>query len=338
MLCSEIQKSNRFSERVYREIERAAADWIGWVDRGEPGLLRRGDRRGSRAGSAARGAERLTHCRPGVSGRRGAGQSDPALGSRRSVDPHRCCAPLPTAISGVQTTGTTCGWRARSDGAVAAGDRALLRRPGGLGGSYAAEPRCLHPRGGRRTALLGAGGTSTATRAAAGGPGAPTAGREHPLYLGSFLILLAFCDPGRELAGDGSGRSRLPRSSTCPSIRIEEQLLAAQYGDRWRRYCQRTWAFLPRCWGRPAIAALREGEITPFGFRRPAREVGVLVLILMGVLGASGALRAMRSALGLPQLFSVQAGSRARGALTSRDVRLRGSPGKPAAESGNRQG
>jgi len=32
-----IQRANRFSERVYRELERAAADWIGWVERGEPG-------------------------------------------------------------------------------------------------------------------------------------------------------------------------------------------------------------------------------------------------------------------------------------------------------------
>ena len=31
-----IQRANRFSERVYREVERAAADWIGWVERGEP--------------------------------------------------------------------------------------------------------------------------------------------------------------------------------------------------------------------------------------------------------------------------------------------------------------
>jgi chorismate mutase/prephenate dehydrogenase len=31
-----IQRANRFSERVYREVERAASDWIGWVERGEP--------------------------------------------------------------------------------------------------------------------------------------------------------------------------------------------------------------------------------------------------------------------------------------------------------------
>ena len=37
LLYYEIQKSNRFSERVYREIERASADWIGWVERSEPG-------------------------------------------------------------------------------------------------------------------------------------------------------------------------------------------------------------------------------------------------------------------------------------------------------------
>ena len=124
----------------------------------------------------------------------------------------------------------------------------------------------------------------------------------HPLYLGSFLILLAFCIlAGSWLATGVAGLAFL--ILYLPVIRIEEQLLAAQYGDRWRRYCQRTWAFLPRCWGRPAIAALREGEITPFGFRRPAREVGVLAVILMGVLGASAALRAMRSALDLPQLF-----------------------------------
>ncbi len=37
LLYYEIQKANRFSERVYRELERAAADWIGWVEQGEPG-------------------------------------------------------------------------------------------------------------------------------------------------------------------------------------------------------------------------------------------------------------------------------------------------------------
>jgi chorismate mutase/prephenate dehydrogenase len=31
-----IQRANRFSERVYRELETAAADWIGWVERSEP--------------------------------------------------------------------------------------------------------------------------------------------------------------------------------------------------------------------------------------------------------------------------------------------------------------
>jgi chorismate mutase/prephenate dehydrogenase len=30
-----IQRANPFSERVYRELERAAADWIGWVERDE---------------------------------------------------------------------------------------------------------------------------------------------------------------------------------------------------------------------------------------------------------------------------------------------------------------
>lgn len=36
LLYYEIQRSNRFSERLYRELERAAADWIGWVEQGEP--------------------------------------------------------------------------------------------------------------------------------------------------------------------------------------------------------------------------------------------------------------------------------------------------------------
>ncbi|MEO8277523.1 MAG: prephenate dehydrogenase/arogenate dehydrogenase family protein [Thermoanaerobaculia bacterium] len=35
-LYFEIQRSNRFSERLYREVERAASEWIGWVERGEP--------------------------------------------------------------------------------------------------------------------------------------------------------------------------------------------------------------------------------------------------------------------------------------------------------------
>jgi len=36
LLYYEIQKSNRFSARVYRELERVAAEWVGWVERGEP--------------------------------------------------------------------------------------------------------------------------------------------------------------------------------------------------------------------------------------------------------------------------------------------------------------
>jgi chorismate mutase/prephenate dehydrogenase len=32
-----IQRANPFSERLFRELERAAADWIGWVERAEPG-------------------------------------------------------------------------------------------------------------------------------------------------------------------------------------------------------------------------------------------------------------------------------------------------------------
>ena len=124
----------------------------------------------------------------------------------------------------------------------------------------------------------------------------------HPLYLGSFLILLGFCVlAGSWLATAVAGFAFL--ALYLPVIRIEEQLLAAQYGDRWGRYCQRSWAFLPRCWGRPATAALRAGETLPFRFRRPARAIGVLALILLGVLGASGALRALRAALDLPQLF-----------------------------------
>jgi chorismate mutase/prephenate dehydrogenase len=35
-LYYEIQRSNRFSERVYREVEKAAADWIGWVEESDP--------------------------------------------------------------------------------------------------------------------------------------------------------------------------------------------------------------------------------------------------------------------------------------------------------------
>jgi prephenate dehydrogenase len=37
LLYYEIQRSNRFSERVYREVERAAGDWIGWVEAGQSG-------------------------------------------------------------------------------------------------------------------------------------------------------------------------------------------------------------------------------------------------------------------------------------------------------------
>lgn len=36
LLYYEIQRSNRFSERVYREVEHVAAEWIGWVENGEP--------------------------------------------------------------------------------------------------------------------------------------------------------------------------------------------------------------------------------------------------------------------------------------------------------------
>ena len=82
----------------------------------------------------------------------------------------------------------------------------------------------------------------------------------HPLYLGSFLILLAFCVlSGSWLATGVAGLTFLVLY--VPVIRIEEQLLATQYGDRWGRYCQRSWAFVPRLWGRPANAGLASTEI-----------------------------------------------------------------------------
>jgi chorismate mutase/prephenate dehydrogenase len=37
-----IQRANPFSERLFRELESAAADWIGWVERAEPGPFAEG--------------------------------------------------------------------------------------------------------------------------------------------------------------------------------------------------------------------------------------------------------------------------------------------------------
>lgn len=124
----------------------------------------------------------------------------------------------------------------------------------------------------------------------------------HPLYLGSFLILLAFC----VLAGSWTATALAGVTFLAlylPVIRAEERLLGAQYGEAWERYCRRSWAFLPQLWGRASMAATQDECPRPFRLLRPVRQVGLLIVILLGVYGVSEALRALRVNLDLPHLF-----------------------------------
>lgn len=124
----------------------------------------------------------------------------------------------------------------------------------------------------------------------------------HPLYLGSFLILLGFC----VLAGSWTATVLAGITFLAlylPVIRAEEQLLGAQYGVAWERYCRRSWAFVPQVWGRVAMAATPDETPRPFRLLRPGRQIGLLALILLGVFGVSEILRALRIHLDLPHFF-----------------------------------
>lgn len=118
----------------------------------------------------------------------------------------------------------------------------------------------------------------------------------HPLYLGSFLIVLGFC----LMAGSWSATACAAAMFLVlylPVIRAEERLLAYQFGEEWQSYCRRSRAFIPR------VGGPRDGAARPFRLIRPGREIAVLVLLLLGVFGASELLRALREGLHLPQLF-----------------------------------
>ncbi|MEO8277526.1 MAG: isoprenylcysteine carboxylmethyltransferase family protein [Thermoanaerobaculia bacterium] len=125
----------------------------------------------------------------------------------------------------------------------------------------------------------------------------------HPLYLGSFLILVAFCILAGSwttavLAGIGFLVLYLP------VIRAEERLLAHQYGAAWQLYLRNSWAFLPRIGARGAAhEAGYEAMKMPFHLRRPARDIGVLVLVYLGVIWIAELLRLLRSSLDLPHWF-----------------------------------
>lgn len=118
----------------------------------------------------------------------------------------------------------------------------------------------------------------------------------HPLYLGSLLILLGFClMSGSWIATACAGGMFL--ALYLPVIRAEERLLASQFGEQWQGYCCRSHAFFPRLGGQ------REAATRPFRLIRPRREIAVLVLLLVGVFGASEILRSLRRGLELPQIF-----------------------------------
>lgn len=124
----------------------------------------------------------------------------------------------------------------------------------------------------------------------------------HPLYLGSFLILLGFCVlAGSWTAAGLAGVTFL--ALYLPVIRAEERLLGAQYGAAWERYCGRSWAFLPKFSGRVSPSSTPDERPRPFRLLRPARQIGLLALILVGVFGLSEILRALRISLDLPHLF-----------------------------------
>lgn len=124
----------------------------------------------------------------------------------------------------------------------------------------------------------------------------------HPLYLGSFLILLGFCI----LAGSWSATilaGLVFLALYLPVIRAEERLLASSFAAAWESYCRHSWAFLPRLWGHGKQGEQQESMKMPFRLRRPVREIGVLALLFFGVLGAAELLRLLRRSLELPQWF-----------------------------------
>ena len=124
----------------------------------------------------------------------------------------------------------------------------------------------------------------------------------HPLYFGSLLILLGFCLlAGSWTAAGLAGLFFL--ALYLPVIRAEERFLGAKYGVAWERYCRRSGAYLPRIRRKAAMAATPDETPRPFRLLRPARQIGLLVLILLGVFGLAEVLRALRFHLNLPQFF-----------------------------------
>lgn len=118
----------------------------------------------------------------------------------------------------------------------------------------------------------------------------------HPLYAGSLLFLVGFCVlAGSLTAAALSGLIFL--GLYLPAMRAEERLLAKQYGPRWNAYRQDSGALVPKLVRRTPSARV------PFHIRRPLREIGALLILLLLALGLSRVIHWARAAHQLPAWF-----------------------------------
>jgi protein-S-isoprenylcysteine O-methyltransferase Ste14 len=118
----------------------------------------------------------------------------------------------------------------------------------------------------------------------------------HPLYVGSLLYLVGFC----VLAGSLTAAAvsvLVFVSLYLPAARAEERLLAAQYGNRWDAYRQDSGALVPK------LVRHQPATRMPFRIRRPYREVGALLALLLLAVGFARIIHLARYAQDLPAWF-----------------------------------
>jgi protein-S-isoprenylcysteine O-methyltransferase Ste14 len=118
----------------------------------------------------------------------------------------------------------------------------------------------------------------------------------HPLYSGSFLLVLGFCLHAGSLTA-AAVAGLVFAALYAPAVRAEERLLANQYGTEWETYRQNSGAFFPR-------PGSRSGAISmPFRLRRPVRDLLHLVILTCCAFGASVMVRYVRAAYPVPDWF-----------------------------------
>lgn len=118
----------------------------------------------------------------------------------------------------------------------------------------------------------------------------------HPLYEGSLLYLVGFCILAASLTAAAiSGLVFL--GLYLPAARAEERLLATQYGNRWDAYRQDSGALVPK------LVPHQPATRMPFHIRRPYREVGALLALLLLAIAFARIIHLARHAQQLPAWF-----------------------------------